>query len=41
MTPFRENPSVALLPDDRMLARYLRFVRQYPRLDPRAVFMSD
>jgi phenylpropionate dioxygenase-like ring-hydroxylating dioxygenase large terminal subunit len=23
----------ALLPDDRMLARYLRFVRQYPRMD--------
>jgi phenylpropionate dioxygenase-like ring-hydroxylating dioxygenase large terminal subunit len=28
---FREG---ALLPDDRMLARYLRFVRQYPRMDP-------
>lgn len=27
---FREG---ALLPDDRMLARYLRFVRQYPRMD--------
>jgi hypothetical protein len=27
---FREG---ALLPDDRMLSRYLRFVRQYPRLD--------
>jgi nitrite reductase/ring-hydroxylating ferredoxin subunit len=24
----------ALLPGDRMLARYLRFVRQYPRMDP-------
>lgn len=24
----------ALLPDDRMLARYLRYVRSYPRMDP-------